>query len=371
MAKTPKHQPAEAWSGKPLLIGIGIMYAFIQLTTLTRVYALNYLDNLNSPSSEIIRDRLIATIVGLTFIYLIVTISRYFLRRNWPGFRIIVAHMLMVVPITFCWYFVFGRVALWFCQVFQDCEQNVDDLVYGYLLNANTLTMVYLLAVAVTYTYYYVRRDNENQLQQSKMETKVLQARMKMLRSQLHPHFLFNTLNSVNSLMDIDVKKAQVMIVDLADLLRKVLDWKDTQKVTLKDELSLLQRYVDIEKMRFSEDLSVDWEIDETVTDVKVPGLLLQPLVENAIHHGFSSDHLELKIKIAASRENGHLVLRVSDDGQGFLEEEKEAIFEQGTGLQNTRERLRTMYDKDFRFDVYNTHPGVISEVAIPIRKKE
>ena len=111
--------------------------------------------------------------------------------------------------------------------------------------------------------------------------------------------------------------------------------------------------------------------MDETGTDVKVPCLLLHPLVENAIHHGFSSDHLELKIKIAAARENGHLVLRFSDDGQGFLEEEKEAIFEQGTGLQNTRERLRTMYDKDFRFDVYNTHPGVISEVAIPIRKKE
>lgn len=362
------NKQAEPWSGKRLVIGIGILYAFIQLTTLSRVYALNYLDNLNSPSSEIIRDRLLATIVGLTFIWGIVSLTRYLLKRNWSSYRIIVSHMILVVPITFFWYFVFGRVALWFCQIFKDCAQSEDDLVYGYLLNANTLTLVYLLAVAVTYTYFYVRRDNENQLRQSQMETKVLQARMKMLRSQLHPHFLFNTLNSVNSLMDIDVKKAQVMIVDLADLLRKVLDWKDTQKVALKDELALLQRYVDIEKMRFSDDLQVDWGIEEGVKEVKVPGMLLQPLVENAIHHGFSSDHLDLKITITAAAENGHLVLRVKDDGQGFPPEEQEVIFEQGTGLQNTRERLQTMYGDDFNFAVYNTNPGVVSEVMIPIK---
>jgi hypothetical protein len=361
-----KHKQSEAWSGKRVLIGIGILYAFIQLTTLSRVYALNYLDNLNSPSSEIIRDRLIATLIGLTFIFGIVVLTRYLLKREWPSYRVIAAHMVLILPITFIWYFLFGRVALWFCQVFQDCEQVEDDLVYGFLLNANTLTMVYLLAVAITYTYYYVRRDNENRLSQSKMETKVLQARMKMLRSQLHPHFLFNTLNSVNSLMDIDVKKAQIMIVDLADLLRKVLDWKDTQQVSLKDELALLQRYVDIEKMRFSDDLSVEWDIDETTTDAKVPGLLLQPLVENAIHHGFSSDHLDLKITISATRENGHLLLKVSDDGEGFPLEEQESIFEQGTGLENTRERLETMYGDDFRFAVYNTHPGVTSEVQLP-----
>lgn len=368
MAKSGNHQ-TETWSGKQLIIGIGVLYAFIQLTTLTRVYALNYLDNLNSPSSEMIRDRLLGTVVGITFIIAIISLTRYLLKRGVSSYRVIVTHVVLIGPVTFAWYFVFGRVALWFCQVFQDCQQFEDDLLYGYLLNANTLTLVYLLTVAVTYTYYYVRRDNENQLQQSQMQTKILQARMKMLRSQLHPHFLFNTLNSVNSLMDIDVKKAQVMIVDLADLLRKVLDWKDTQKVALKDELALLQRYVDIEKMRFSDDLSVSWEIDKAVSEIKVPGMLLQPLVENAIHHGFSAAHLHLNIGIEAKREAGHLLLRVSDDGQGFPIEDQKTIFEQGTGLQNTRERLQTMYGDSFRFTVYNTHPGVVSEVAIPINQ--
>ncbi|MEZ4987752.1 MAG: histidine kinase [Saprospiraceae bacterium] len=138
-------------------------------------------------------------------------------------------------------------------------------MVYAYLVNANTLVVMYMLSVAVSYTYDYMRRDNENKLQQSQLETQILQARMKMLRSQLHPHFLFNTLNSVNSLMDIDVSTARIMIVDLSDLLRKVLDWKDTPKIPLKDELDLLKRYVNIEKMRFSDDLTVHWDIDESL----------------------------------------------------------------------------------------------------------
>lgn len=358
------------WSGKQLVVGIVVLYVFLQLMTAARVYALNYLDNLNSPISEIIRDRLLGTVVGLVFIMGIITFTRYLLKRGTPAYRVIVSHVLLIFPVTFLWYYVFVRLALKMCQIFEDCEMVEGEHIYAYLINANTLVPIYLLIVAVTYTYYYVRRDNEHQLQQSKLETKVLQARMKMLRSQLHPHFLFNTLNSINSLMDIDVNKAQVMIVDLADLLRKVLDWKDTQKVALRDELALLQRYVDIEKMRFSEDLSVNWSIADDVKDVKVPALLLQPLVENAIHHGFSSEHLHLNINIAAERENGHLLLRVSDNGQGFPEDDQTQIFNLGTGLQNTKERLSTMYGEGYEFKVYNTHPGVVSEVAIPLNQE-
>ncbi|MEL6656310.1 MAG: histidine kinase [Bacteroidota bacterium] len=364
-----KAPQSRTWSGKQLVIGIVILYVFLQLTTAARIYGVNYLDDLNMSIGEMFRDRLLGTVIGLVFIMGIITFTRYLLKRGTPAYRVILSHVLLIFPVTFLWYRTFAFFALMLCQIFGDCKLTEEEHLYAYLINANTLVPIYLLIVAVTYTYYYVRRDNEHQLQQSQLETKVLQARMKMLRSQLHPHFLFNTLNSINSLMDIDVKKAQVMIVDLADLLRKVLDWKDTQKVPLKDELQLLQRYVDIEKMRFSEDLSVNWSIAKDVQDVKVPALLLQPLVENAIHHGFSSAHLHLEITIEAQRENGHLLLRVSDNGQGFREEDQAQIFDLGTGLQNTKERLATMYGDAYRFSVINTHPGVVSEVAIPLKQ--
>ena len=350
MAANENRKQQNPWSGKRLVIGIWIIFAFTQLATLSRVYALNVLDNLNSPSSEMIRDRLISTAIGLLFILIIVTLTRYFLQRGFSINRMVLIHLVLIWPISFAWYASFNKVALWACQVFSDCAQADDDLVYGFLLNANATTLIYLLTVAVTYTYYYVRRDNENQLRQSQMETNVLQARMKMLRSQLHPHFLFNTLNSVHSLMDIDVSKAKVMVVDLADLLRKVLDWKDVQKVPLREELALLQRYVDIEKIRFSEDLEVTWQVDESALNIPVPAMLLQPLVENALHHGFSPDFMHLKIEISVEKQNEQLLLRVNDDGQGFKEEEQAHIFELGTGLQNTRERLATLYGDNFSF---------------------
>jgi len=367
----PDHQSTKKfWSENRLIIGLGVLYAFIHFTTAIRVYALNFIDTLETSTSEIIRDRIIAWMIGFCFIILIVSFTKNIIQRGWPSSWVVSAHLLLMLPITFVWYVFFIGAALWACQVMGDCEQNDRDYIYGYLFNMDKLTLVYILTVVVTYTYYLMRRDNENQLRQSQMSTMVLQARMKMLRSQLHPHFLFNTLNSINSLMDIDVKKAQTMLVDLSDLLRKVLAWKDTQKVTLEDELSLLKRYVDIEKMRFSEDLEVNWNIDENLYAVKVPGLLLQPLVENAIHHGFSSKHLHLTIHIEVLSENDRLILRVSDNGQGFSETNLPSVFSRGTGLQNTRERLQTLYNSDFTFIVKNTNLGVISEITLPINGK-
>ncbi len=365
-----KHHSKDLWSGKQLIVGLGVLYAFIQFTTAARVYALNYLDNLVTGVGEIISDRVIGWLVGFCFIILIISFTKYIIQRGWSSLRVVVSHLLLLIPITFAWYVIFVTIALWICNnIIGGCEQNEADLFYSYLINMSQLTLVYILTVVVTYTYYYIRLDNENKLQQSQMETMVLQARMKMLRSQLHPHFLFNTLNSINSLMDIDVKKAQSMVVDLSDLLRKVLAWKDTQKVPLGEELALLKRYVDIEKMRFSEDLSVSWNVDHQLNGIKVPGLLLQPLVENAIHHGFSSNHLHLAIHIEVFKQNDQLVLRVKDNGQGFPPDVNQNIFKQGTGLQNTQERLHTLYGEGFSFIVKNATEGVVSEIVLPIKK--
>jgi len=359
----------DLWSGKQLIIGLGVLYAFIQFTTAARVYALDYLDNLVTGAVEIVSDRLIGWLIGFCFIILIISFTKYIIQRGWSALRVVVSHLLLMIPITFVWYSIFINISIWVCDnIIGGCEQNETDIFYSYLLNMSHLTLIYILTVVVTYTYYYIRLDNENKLQQSQLETMVLQARMKMLRSQLHPHFLFNTLNSVNSLMDIDVKKAQSMVVDLSDLLRKVLAWKDTQTVPLREELALLKRYVNIEKIRFSEDLSVNWDVDNELDEVKVPGLLLQPLVENAIHHGFSSKHLHLEINIQVLKKENKLVLRVSDNGQGFAKGTSLSAFKQGTGLQNTRERLQTLYGVDFKFIVKNAKEGVISEITLPIK---
>ncbi len=374
MSQQWKSDSNDEWTMQRLMLGIGVLYVFVQLVTLGRALYENALNNALTPVSELVVERIIGTFVGFSFIALIIYFTRHLLRRGWHSYRIMLLHLLLILPVTFVWYFLFYQATIPFLgplppPIIEGQQLTyMQELLYYYGRNSNTLVVIYMLAVAVTYTYDYVRRDNENRLRQSQMETNVLQARMKLLHSQLHPHFLFNTLNSVNSLMDIDVRKAQAMVVDLADLLRKVLDWKDVQTVPLKEELNLLRRYVDIEKMRFSDDMAVHWHIDEQLLPYHVPGMLLQPLVENAIHHGFSEDHLQINIHIEAQREADTLVLRVSDDGCGFPTSDERHVFEKGTGLQNTRERLRTLYGDAFFFRVYNSRPGVVSELSIPLQ---
>lgn len=362
------------WTMQRFMLGIGVLYVFVQLVTLGRVLYENALRDTNLPLSEALLERGIATLVGFSFIALIIYFTRSLLRRKWSARRIILLHLSLILPVTFLWYFVFFQATLLFVGPSPPLVINGDEVTYWHELlfyygnNSNTLVVIYMLAVAVMYTHDYARRDNENQLRQSQMETNVLQARMKMLHSQLHPHFLFNTLNSVNSLIDIDTEKAQTMVEDLADLLRKVLDWKDVQTVPLEAELDLLRRYVNIEKMRFSDDMTVLWDIADGLSHFQVPGMLLQPLVENAIHHGFSSEHLQITIRISALRDGDRLILRVSDDGGGFPASYEAHIFEKGTGLNNTYERLQTLYDDAFTFRVYNTYPGVVSELSIPCK---
>lgn len=358
---------AAAWRSDLRLIGaIGLLYAVIQLTTFLRIYALYRLDRVGLDMPEAIRDRVVAFVIGFLFIILIVRTTKFLLTRNWSLVRIVPIHLVFSGLISFVWYFTFIKVADWFCRG-DDCDRPGEEFGYWYLVNLDKLFLLYILTVSITYTYYYVRRDDANRVRQSQMETQLLTARMKMLRSQLHPHFLFNTLNSISSLIDINVERAKIMVADLADLLRKVLDGQDKQQVPLAEELSLLRSYVDIEKTRFSDDLTITWEVDESLLDQQVPAMLLQPLVENAVHHGFSRDHLNLHIRISVERAGQQLRLSVTDDGQGFIVQPGRDIFSSGTGLANTRDRLRTLYGDRFSFTVRPTHPGVESRVELPL----
>ncbi|MCB0638759.1 MAG: histidine kinase [Lewinella sp.] len=367
MDNTQRSQAAASWRSDLKLIGaIGLLYAVIQLITLLRIYALYRLDRIQLDLSEAIRDRVVAWVIGFLFIILIVRTTKFLLTRNWSWVRIVPIHLVFSGLISFIWYFSFIKVAEWFCQG-EDCGGPGEEFGYWYLVNLDKLFLLYIITVSITYTYYYVRRDDANRVRQSQMETQLLTARMKMLRSQLHPHFLFNTLNSIASLIDINVERAKIMVADLADLLRQVLDGQDRQQVALEEELSLLQRYVDIEKTRFSDDLTIDWEIDDQLLPYRVPAMLLQPLVENAIHHGFSRDHLLLHITIKVEKNGDRLLLTVQDDGQGFSLSPGEDLFSQGTGLANTRDRLQALYNDDYSFTVLPTHPGVASMVDLPL----
>jgi signal transduction histidine kinase len=192
------------------------------------------------------------------------------------------------------------------------------------------------------------------------------QAEMRALKMELNPHFLFNALNSISSLLYTDVAAAEHMVERLAELLRRALAQVDTQCVPLRDELELLRLYLEIEQTRFGERLSVEWAVDPEVLDAEVPHLVLQPLVENAIKHAIAPLATAGRMRIAARADDGRLRLEVHDNGPGLADA---APSSGGIGLANTRARLARLYEGEHRFELHPAETGgVVAEVEIPLR---
>jgi two-component system LytT family sensor kinase len=235
------------------------------------------------------------------------------------------------------------------------------EILAGNFLNALRLclhiqVMTYWAIVGIRqgFAWYYGSKERELesallQLKVSEMEAGLKLAQLDALKMQLHPHFLFNTLNTISVLMPEDVVGARRMLFKLSDLLRATLKTSD-HEITLRQELDLLRCYLEIEQTRFQDRLTVRMNIDPEALDAKAPTLILQPLVENAIKHGIAPRAAPGVVEISAARNNGAIELRVSDDGS------ETADFESGrptgVGLANVRARLEKLYPGSFRFEM-------------------
>ena len=189
----------------------------------------------------------------------------------------------------------------------------------------------------------YLRLYREKELVASRLEAELARANLLVLESRIHPHFLFNTLHMISAMLYEDPGKADAMISRLSDLLRATLDQPDTPTVPLKTELDVLSLYLDIMKARFGDRLAVSYEIEPDTLTALVPSFSLQPLVENAIKYGIMPRNEGGAITIAASRNDGRLVVGVSDDGSG-LKGDPETLLHNGDGLRNIKSRLLGLY---------------------------
>jgi two-component system LytT family sensor kinase len=229
---------------------------------------------------------------------------------------------------------------------------------------ANFLTYCVLLLAYYVVRYYRMYRERE--LRTSQLESGLAQARLEALRMQLHPHFLFNTLNSISTLMHRDVEAADDMVAALSDLLRVALDRSAAQEVTLKEELDILRRYLDIEQIRFGDRLNARIDVPPECLDALVPNLILQPLVENAIRHGIDPRTQPGAVYVQAQRNDGRLEIVVSDDGEGVPEG---IALREGVGLANTRARLAQLYSERQSLSIQsgrNGQQGFTVSLTIP-----
>jgi two-component system, LytTR family, sensor kinase len=215
--------------------------------------------------------------------------------------------------------------------------------------------------LGVVHAIEYHRRAQEREIHAARLETELTSARLDALTAQLQPHFLFNTLNSISTLMRRDVQAADEMLAHLGELLHCTLRERERHVIPLSEELELLRHYLDIMKIRFHDRLDVRMQIAPDCGAVNVPPLLLQPLVENAIRHGISRKPGAGLLEISASREGEMLRITVRDDGEGA------GAGAEGVGLSNTRRRLRELYgDEQLLALSRAADGGTISTVRIP-----
>jgi len=227
---------------------------------------------------------------------------------------------------------------------------------------------VYFAITAVLQAIAYYEKYRERELITSRLETQLALSHLELLRTQLHPHFLFNTLNAISALMHKDVEAADRMIVLLSDLLRLSLDKDERHQVPLQNELEYLQRYLEIEKIRFRDRLRVEIDVEPECLDVQVPKLILQPLVENSIRHGIAVRSAAGRVSIRARRQDDRLALEIADDGPGLSPNVVE--LHEGVGLSNTRARLEQLYGPDHRLELANAETGGL-EVRLDIPFEE
>ncbi|MCL6272616.1 histidine kinase [Muricauda sp. 2012CJ35-5] len=213
--------------------------------------------------------------------------------------------------------------------------------------------LIYFTVTFIIYTYYYINRALTESEKKNNIEQKFNEAKAMALQNQLHPHFLFNSLNNVSALIDIDKKKSKDMIADISEYLYNTVNLFEHKYITLEYELELLDKYLNIIETRFQAQLSISKSIQVDTKNVSVPPLIIQPIVENAVKHGYSRDHEHLNIKIDVSRPKNQLCIQVSNDGLPLTQKIGD-LKKNGTGIKNIDERLSAIYGNDYQLNFCN-----------------
>jgi hypothetical protein len=227
--------------------------------------------------------------------------------------------------------------------------------------------LIYWVVMLGHLGWHYYSRFREREVETAQLQRELVEARLEALRMQLNPHFLFNTLHAISALIHESPAAADRVLARLSELLRLSLDQTKPQEVPLSEELSFLDRYLEIEQTRFAEHLTVQKQIDAETLSALVPYLILQPLVENAIRHGIEPRESPGLLRVCASRKDGQLELRVIDNGDGLSDGISRPP--EGIGLSNTRARLRHLYGDHCSFQLVPADGGGLeARVVVPFR---
>ncbi|MDX6384314.1 MAG: two-component system, LytTR family, sensor kinase [Blastocatellia bacterium] len=340
-------------------VRIGLMVAVWSLVALffaTQVYMLYYREEKPVPFSRALFVEGVGCLLWLLSTPLVLWLARRFRigRINWQ--RRVPLHFLFglglvstMLTIDYVIY-MFGTAR----------PSNLTPLriLQFIIYNVDRWLLTYWVTVLSSHAFNYYKSFRKGELNAEQLRTQLAQSQLEALKMQLHPHFLFNTLHSISALLNKDVDAARTMISRLGDFLRMTLENSGTQEVPLHQELEFLNGYLEIERIRFQDRLTTSVKVDPNVLDVRVPNLILQPIVENAMRHAIATHSKIGRIEIVAGARNGMLRIEVKDNGPGLTSVVSPGNLKQGVGLANTRARLERLYGANHRFELANEAAG-------------
>jgi signal transduction histidine kinase len=295
----------------------------------------------------------------------IIWLSQHFRFERKGLWRAVVIHVPSVVLFSLTHILIMSGVQWWFARAQGRPFAWWPEAQKSALLNFDWEMMTYWAIVGLSHAVLYYRESKDRALRTAQLETRLVEAQLKTLQQQLHPHFLFNTLHAISALMHRDVEAADRTLMRLSDLLRLTLENLGQQEIPLQAELDFLSKYVQIEQTRFADRLIVRFDVQPETLDTLVPNLILQPLVENAIKHGVAKKTGPGHIDISARREGDKLRMEVRDDGVGLSENALTAL-QKGIGVSTTRARLQHLFGADCRFEFHRQAAGLSVVVVIP-----
>ena len=358
-APTTSGQLIQGVNRKALIAGgVFILYLFI----FSQLYVWIRWWNLRFTLSEALLWSLPDLFAWTVIIPLVVHVTRRFPVRSDNIVPRVVIHAVsaVIVSISVMAFLYFSDALLDWSTLLGAPGTLLSDPHRRYGVSFHTGIMIYGATVAITESVAYYSRFRERDLSASRLETQLVRSRLDALKAQLDPHFLFNTLNSISVLMRRDPDSAERMITNLSMLLRRSFSSSEGHMVTLEEELGFLQHYLDIQRIRFGDRLKFELDTTEVDLSMPVPGLLLQPIVENCIKYGYPHPDSCLKVSVRVRDVSDGIEIRISDSGPGF----DVSAASSGVGTGHTKSRLKMLYPNGHRFEV-DSKPGTGTVVRI------
>lgn len=318
-----------------LLLIFGLALLFTLGFSLFQKAYLGYFDSYSY--LELIAQQVVNYASKLVYLFFVIRCTTYLLREQRPWWFQAAIHAVLLVGFASFSAFVvmwLGHLLLpdeYFINSTNWFSRFTSGLVFNYF--------IYLAVVSIVIAYHFIEKERDQSLKRIEVEKLLTHSRLLQLQSQLNPHFLFNALNGISSMIDDDASTAQDAIANLSELLRYNLSFGERQTITLDEEIEITTLYTSLQKLRFSEKLTFEYHIPPDLGGYLVPPFILQPIIENAIKHGFDASHQQVHISVTAQRKGDRLHLIVTNDGAPL-----KPSYAMGTGLQNIHDRLASLY---------------------------